>query len=174
MIGLHFPSVLWRCWLGGSKGIWPVKNWVMEYWRGCLSGVRCRLAADASWLALMLQPLTVSRFSKIQIGFTFLVPAYPGSPGKRAVKRVCVWQVSINKNLNRRQNLYHILHQQIQKINILTTKTINHRISRLKSCLCCFIYLLTETTLWVEKNKDTIVMSITSPNVYRFSKFLHC
>jgi len=35
-------------------------------------------------------PLTVSCFSKIQIGFTFLVPAYPGSPGKRAVKRVCV------------------------------------------------------------------------------------
>jgi len=31
-------------------------------------------------------PLTVSCFSKIQIGFTFLVP---GSPGKRAVKRVC-------------------------------------------------------------------------------------
>jgi len=27
---------------------------------------------------------------KIQIGFTFLVPAHPGSPGKRAVKRVCV------------------------------------------------------------------------------------
>jgi len=34
--------------------------------------------------------LTVSCFSKIQIGFTFLVPAYPGSPGQRAVKRVCV------------------------------------------------------------------------------------
>ena len=32
-------------------------------------------------------PLTVSCFSKIQIGFTFLVPAHPGSPGKRAVKR---------------------------------------------------------------------------------------
>ena len=29
-------------------------------------------------------------FSKIQIGFTFLVPAHPDSPGKRAVKRVCV------------------------------------------------------------------------------------
>ena len=28
--------------------------------------------------------------SKIQIGFTFLVPAHSGSPGKRAVKRVCV------------------------------------------------------------------------------------
>jgi len=39
---------------------------------------------------LMPLPLTVSCFSKIQIGFTFLVPAYPGSPGKRAVKLVCV------------------------------------------------------------------------------------
>jgi len=34
--------------------------------------------------------LTVSCFSKIQIGFTFLVPAHPGSPGQKAVKRVCV------------------------------------------------------------------------------------
>ena len=33
-------------------------------------------------------PLTVSCFSKIQIGFTFLVPAHPGSPGQKAVKRV--------------------------------------------------------------------------------------
>ena len=39
---------------------------------------------------LMPLPLTVSCFSKIQIGFTFLVPAHLGSPGKRAVKRVCV------------------------------------------------------------------------------------
>ena len=37
---------------------------------------------------LMLLPLTVSCFSKIQIGFTFQVPAHLGSPGKRAVKRV--------------------------------------------------------------------------------------
>jgi len=35
-------------------------------------------------------PLTVSCFSKIHIGFTFLVLAHPGSPSKRAVKRVCV------------------------------------------------------------------------------------
>ena len=39
---------------------------------------------------LMPMPLTVSCFSKIQIGFTFLVPAHPGSPGQRAVKWVCV------------------------------------------------------------------------------------
>ena len=35
-------------------------------------------------------PLSVSCFSKIQIGFTFLVLAHPGSPRLRAVKRVCV------------------------------------------------------------------------------------
>jgi len=39
---------------------------------------------------LMPLPLTVSCFSKIQTGFTFLVPAHPGSPGQMAVKRVCV------------------------------------------------------------------------------------
>ena len=33
-------------------------------------------------------PLTVCCFTKIQTGFTFLVPAHPGSPGKRAVKRL--------------------------------------------------------------------------------------
>ena len=36
---------------------------------------------------LMSLPLAVSCFSKIQIGFTFLVPGHPGSPGQRAVKR---------------------------------------------------------------------------------------
>ena len=39
---------------------------------------------------LMPLPLTVSCFSKIQIGFTFLVPAHLDSPGQRAVKQVCV------------------------------------------------------------------------------------
>ena len=39
---------------------------------------------------LMPLPLTASCFSKIQIGFTFLVPAHPSSPGKRTVKWVCV------------------------------------------------------------------------------------
>jgi len=44
-----------------------------------------------------LMPLTVSCFSKIQIGFTFLVPAHPGSPGQRAVKRVCVCDIQLLK-----------------------------------------------------------------------------
>ena len=46
------PSVLWHCWLGGRKGIRPVKNfWVVGCWHGYLSGARCRLAhspADAT------------------------------------------------------------------------------------------------------------------------------
>ena len=48
--------------------------------------------ADLHMAQLMPLPLTVSCFSKIQIAFTFLVPAHPGSPEKRAVKRarVCV------------------------------------------------------------------------------------
>jgi len=46
--------------------------------------------ADLHKAQLMPLPLTVSCFSKIQIGFTFLVPAHPGSPGKRAIKWVCV------------------------------------------------------------------------------------
>ena len=45
--------------------------------------------ADLHMAQLMPLPLIVSCFSKIQIGFTFLVLAHPGSPGQRAVKRVC-------------------------------------------------------------------------------------
>jgi len=36
-------------WLGGRKGIRPVKNRVVGYWRGYLSGARCRLAFWPSW-----------------------------------------------------------------------------------------------------------------------------
>ena len=47
--------------------------------------------ADLHMAKLMPLPLTVSCFSKIQIGFTFLVPAHLGSPRQRAVKRACVF-----------------------------------------------------------------------------------
>jgi len=42
--------------------------------------------ADLHMAKLMPLPLTVSCSRKIQIGFTFLVLAYPGCPGKEAVK----------------------------------------------------------------------------------------
>ena len=48
--------------------------------------------ADLHIAQLMPLPLTVSCFSKIQIGFTFLVPAHPGSPRKGPLNRcVCVF-----------------------------------------------------------------------------------
>jgi len=46
--------------------------------------------ADLHMAQLMPLPLNVSCFSKIQIGFTFLVLAHTGSPGQRAIKRLCV------------------------------------------------------------------------------------
>ena len=59
--------------------------------------------ADLHMAQLMPLPLTVSCFSKIHIGFTFLVPAHPGSPGQRAVKRVYVCADGLS------QSVYHVL-----------------------------------------------------------------
>ena len=55
----------------------------------CGAGVVICLERDADlhMAQLMPLPLTVSCFSKIQIDFTFLVPADLGSPGSKAVKR---------------------------------------------------------------------------------------
>jgi len=67
----------------------------MRFWRGCLSGARCKSfaygAADAnatpSFLALL----------KSRMVFTYLVPAYPGCPSKEAIKRVFVYFSDICK-----------------------------------------------------------------------------
>ena len=59
-------------------------------WWGAGMVVCLEHGADLHMAQLMPLPLTVSCFSKIQIGFTFLVLAHLGSSGKRAVKRVCV------------------------------------------------------------------------------------
>jgi len=83
---LLFCSVLWYCWLGGRKSIWPVKNWVVECWHGLCVWSKVHTC-------MMPQPLTVSCFSKVEIGFTFLVPVHPGSPGQRGIKWVCVCSV---------------------------------------------------------------------------------
>jgi len=60
-----------------------------EWW---VAGVVICLERDADLhtAQLMPLPLTVSCFSKIQIGFTFLLLAHLGSLRQRAVKRVCV------------------------------------------------------------------------------------
>jgi len=61
----------------------------LEWW-GAGVVVCVERGADLHIAQPMPLPLTVSCFSKIQIDFTFPVPAHPGSPGQRAVKQVCV------------------------------------------------------------------------------------
>ena len=77
--------------VGQQEGHPASNNRVVRCWHGYLSGSRCRLDVAQ----LMPLPLTVSCFSKIQIGFTLLVPAHPGSPGKEPLNgcvRVCALQ----------------------------------------------------------------------------------
>ena len=69
-----FDAVGWVT--GRASGLWKTSGGVV-----CLEW-----GADLHMAQLMPLPLTVSCSSKIQIGFTFLVPAYPGYPGKEAVK----------------------------------------------------------------------------------------
>ena len=59
-------------------------------WWGAGVVICLERGADLHTAQLMPLPLTVSCYSKIQICFTFLVPAHLGSPGQMAVKRVCV------------------------------------------------------------------------------------
>jgi len=54
--------------------------------------------ADMHMAQLMPLPPTVSCSSKIQIGFTFLVPAHLGSPGQRAVKRMYIYVRKLKHN----------------------------------------------------------------------------
>jgi len=61
--------------------------------------------ADVHMAQLMPLPLTVSCFSKIQIGSTFLVPAHPGSPGQRAVKQACVCKSLLDSAIVSRKSL---------------------------------------------------------------------
>jgi len=68
--------------LGGRKGIWPVKT---EWWDAgmvILPGARCRFAyAPADITATHLSLAAVNSDWFYLPGFTFLVPADPGSPG---------------------------------------------------------------------------------------------
>jgi len=82
IISLQFSFSALTLLVGRQEGHPACKK--TEWWGAGM--VICRLVygpADA-------KPLTVSCFSEIRTGFTFLVPAHPDSPGQRAAKRVCV------------------------------------------------------------------------------------
>ena len=73
-----FDAVGWAA--GRASGLKKTEWW------GAGVVICLERGADLHMAQLMPLPFTVSCSSKIQIGFTFLVPAYPGSPGKEAVK----------------------------------------------------------------------------------------
>jgi len=71
-------------WQEGHPACKKLNGGVVGCWHGCLSGARSKLAygpADAT-------ATHVSCFRKIQIGFSLLVPAHPGNPGKRPIERL--------------------------------------------------------------------------------------
>jgi len=63
-----------------------------EWWGAGV--VICMLSGGADLHTAQLMPRhSLSCFSKIQIGFPFLVLAHSGSPGQRAVKQLCVFML---------------------------------------------------------------------------------
>ena len=82
---MHYPFSALTLLVGRQEGHPACKK--TEWW-GTGMVICLERCADLHMAQLMPLPLTVSCFSKIQIGFTFLVPAHLGSPGKRALTRL--------------------------------------------------------------------------------------
>ena len=82
--------------------------------------------ADLHMAQLMPLPLTVSCSSKIQIDFTFLVPAHPGSPGQKAIKRVCVCVVALRPTQHKTGKFADVW-LGVEKSKPNTTKACVHR-----------------------------------------------
>jgi len=108
----RLPSVLWQCWLGGRKGIRPLKT---EWW-GAGMVICLERGADLHMAQLMPLSLTVSCFSKIHIGCTSLVPAHPGSPGKGPLNlyvylssRSSVWLECCEDQVETNYNVAHVI-----------------------------------------------------------------
>ena len=88
----ELPSVLWRCWLGGRKGIQPVKNssGVVLAWLSVWSEMQtCIWPRWCHYHSLSLASV------KSRLILPFWYPTHPGSPWKRAVKRVCVCSCAV-------------------------------------------------------------------------------
>ena len=84
-------------WCGQPSDRGRLKNRKQEgrsEWWGAGMVICLERGADLHMAQLMPLPLTVSCFSEIQIGFTFLLPAHPVSPGKGAIEWVCVCVLS--------------------------------------------------------------------------------
>jgi len=86
------PSMLWCCWLGGRKGIQPVtcKKWVVRYWHGYLSGVRCTwfvYSPDATANQSSLAPVKSRMVHLSGAG----LPSFPGKKSLNGCSSSSVW-----------------------------------------------------------------------------------
>jgi len=110
---------------------------------------------------LMPLPLTVSCSNEIQIGFTFLVPAHLGSPGQRAVKRVCVC-VCVRACVRVYPLVDHWRHQQV-----------NCKITKRSSSLCLLSFMLfccwCLSTNWLQQLSEIGVLEKSGA---RFANYL--
>ena len=78
----------WTLLVGHHEDRPACKKWVMRCWCGYLPGTKCRFFCIwSSWLHCNPKPHHILP-RLIQTGFTLPVPAYPGCPGKEAVKWV--------------------------------------------------------------------------------------
>ena len=159
------PSVFWRCWLGGRKGTQPVK---IEWWGAGMDICLVR-GADLHIAQLMPLPLAVSCSSKIQIGFSFLVPAHLGSPGQRDVKRMyvfltCIMRIypgSENDNGNKKQRRCYSKWKSLQLTNISRMRIFGDILSKCFACLG----ILSKTKLQC-KTKRQLIWQIIQKTIY--------
>jgi len=82
---MGYCILLDACWLGGRKGIRPVKKWGNGGGGHWLVRMEWRSAGWSVYLPLLIFPCTIKSRSSL------LAPAHPGGPGKRAVKRLWWW-----------------------------------------------------------------------------------
>ena len=93
IIFIASTSVLWCCWLGGRKGIQPVKIWSDEVlaWLSVWSEVQ----TICIWFSLCHCHPVISCFSKIQNGLSFWYRPTHVVLEKKAIQQLCVCVLSL-------------------------------------------------------------------------------
>jgi len=122
-------------------------------------------SADLHMAQLMPLLLTVSCFSKIQIGFTFLVPAHPGSPGKRAVKRVCVCVCVCVRACVRAYVCVCVFSRYKYYSNAIRNVKLMPVMTKLRTFLACIRGMRRVICMLCKKNKSTLDLNAQSRSI---------
>ena len=129
--------------------------------------------ADLHMAQLMPLPLTDSCFSKIQIGFPFLVPAHPGNPAQRAIKRVCVCIGNIESYLGNGDSVDNAGEENSSIFNLNKCTGCHLRPARFSTNIVskavCQVYLVSRFLLALVPEKDHLSVLMMP---FRFSRLL--